>query len=457
MLALLTGCGGEGASPGGGTDPLPPPPPITVDHRVTGEAIVKVRAAGSGWAALAEKLRPSFEAVMRPERRLLIADGATPGSNYAAPQGWSLLDFAIHPSREISVVIATDNQVRLLRLDRRGAVLTQTEFMDAAIPNDPYIGDPLFIPDHTALLPRATRDGVRLAAVGEELVMALHTGRNSILAYRFVRNAGAGASAGYARTWRSLVEPGVAVGGRATTTGLFDPFGGLYGQWQVLLDADSAGRIAVGINLYPSEYAEGHAQHFREALPAEFYFGALVTELAPDGRRVGTSYIDTRVNTEVKALKWQGNAIVAVGRLLPERPADGSGWDGLLSVIPAGHAGRTGYRAVDIDKGDVLLDVAPLPDGRLLAAGSTGYIQNPGGASISEEAKPLLAILGSDGSVREKLNLTAGPRHNQLRSLASWNGAWLGAGMENGPGTHSADADLSLLRADGYVRSLRLP
>jgi hypothetical protein len=105
----------------------------------------------------------------------------------------------------------------------------------------------------------------------------------------------------------------------------------------------------------------------------------------------------------------------------------------------------------------VLLDVAPMADGRLLAAGSTGYVQNPSGASISEEARPLLLVLGSDGSLRDKLDVAAGPRHNQMRSVTPYGGSWLAAGMENGPGTHSADADLSLLRADGYVRSVRLP
>jgi hypothetical protein len=68
-----------------------------------------------------------------------------------------------------------------------------------------------------------------------------------------------------------------------------------------------------------------------------------------------------------------------------------------------------------------------------------------------------MLILGGDGAMREKLDVAAGPRHNQLRSLTPYSGGWLGAGMENGPGTHSADADLTLLRADGYVRSLRLP
>jgi hypothetical protein len=453
LLALLTACGGGGGdASSGGNDNRPPPVQATVEHRVSGDAIVKLRGSGAGWVAMAEKLEPSFVSLLRPMRRLLLAEGAAASGAWAPPEGWSLLDFAVHPSREISVVIATDSQVRLLRLDRRGVPLSQLDFQDAAIPNDPYIGDPNFIPDHKALLPRATRDGVRLAPLGEHLALALHTARNSILAYRYTYGGG-----GFARSWRTLVEPGVAVGGRSVTSGTFDPFGGLQGQWQVLLDADATGRIAVAVNLNPTDYAEGHAEHFRETLPADFYTGALVTELAADGRRVGTSYLETRAPTELKAVRWHGDAIVAVGRILPLRLPDGFGWDGLLSVIPAGKKGRADYRTVNVDKGDVLLDVASLPDGRLLAAGSTGYFQNPNGASISEEARPLLAVLEADGRVREQLPASAGPRHNQLRSVAPWNGGWLAGGLENGPGTHSADADPALLRADGHVRSFRVP
>jgi hypothetical protein len=449
VLAMLAGCGGGVA---GGTGNTPPPQQAAIDHRIAGEAVVKVRSAGTGWVAMAEKLQPSFVPIVRPERRLLIADGATPGASWAPPAGWSLIDFAVHPGRDISVVIATDSSIRLLRLDPRGAVRTATDFSDALIPNDPFTSDPLVIPDHAALLPRVTRDAVRIAAAGEELVLALHPGRNAILAYRFAHGG-----AGYARAWRTLVEPGVFVGGRATTSGSFDPYDGLAGQWQVLLDVDAAGRVAVGVNLYPSEYAEGHAMVFKEALPAEFYLGALVTQLAPDGRRVGTSYLDTRVNTEIKALRWHGDNVVAVGRVLPERAPDGSGWDGLVGIIPAGHTGKAAWRTVDVERGDVLLDAAPLSGGRLLVAGSTGYIQNPAGASISEEAKPLLAILATDGSLAQRLDTAAGPRHNQVRSLAQSGSGWIAAGLDNGPGTHTADADPALLRADGWVRTVRLP
>ena len=103
-------------------------------------------------------------------------------------------------------------------------------------------------------------------------------------------------------------------------------------------------------------------------------------------------------------------------------------------------------------EGDVLFDVAVLPGGRYLALGRTGYLQNPSGASISEAAQPLLALLNSDGSLAQNLGYTGGARHNQLTTITFRNGRWLLGGMINGPGTHSGDADRKLIVADGFLR-----
>jgi len=100
----------------------------------------------------------------------------------------------------------------------------------------------------------------------------------------------------------------------------------------------------------------------------------------------------------------------------------------------------------------VLFDIAQLPSGRYLALGTTGYVQNPTGESISESAQPLLALLGPDASLIQNLGFPAGPRHNQLTTLARIDAGWLLGGMIKGPGTHSADTDRSLLVADGFLR-----
>jgi hypothetical protein len=132
------------------------------------------------------------------------------------------------------------------------------------------------------------------------------------------------------------------------------------------------------------------------------------------------------------------------------------GWDAFVALVPAGATAPSAYRVLDFEAGDVIFDLALRADGGLLASGSAGYTQNPTGASISEEAKPLLARLAADGQLQQRIDLAAGARHNQLRTLASrLDGSWLIAGMENGPGTHSADANPAALTADGYLRERR--
>jgi hypothetical protein len=107
---------------------------------------------------------------------------------------------------------------------------------------------------------------------------------------------------------------------------------------------------------------------------------------------------------------------------------------------------------VDVDRGDVLFDVAALASGRYLALGATGYVQNPNGESISEAAQPLLVLLNKDGGLAQNLGYAGGLRFNQLTTIAPLNGHWLLGGMTNGPGTHSGDSQRELVVADGFLR-----
>ncbi|HYD93863.1 MAG TPA: hypothetical protein VEC01_00960 [Noviherbaspirillum sp.] len=443
LPGALAACGGGGGNAGGGVDPAPQP----VRRALPGSAVMKVRAFAGGWVALAEKLRPLAN-VTTPERHLLLADGTgAQTATYRPPEGWSLLDFAVHPSTDISAVLGTNRAVRLVRLDRLGRLLAQADFADPLAATDPYMGDPLQIRDSGALLPYGTRDAARLAALGEDVVMALRTGRNAVLAYR-LRQSVAGVQTG----WRTLVEPGVAIGAIGLTSGTFDPFGGLDNQWQVFLDVDAGGAIAIAVNLNLTELLEGHGDYFGQALDPSVTSGALVTRLDAGGRRIGATLIDTVQKSEIHALRWIDGRVVVGGRVRTEQRADGGGWDGYLAVVPAGGAALQKATAVDVERGDVIFDIAPLGGGRMLLAGASAYLQNPAGGSISEEAAPLLAVADAQGRITQRIAVAAGPRHNQLRSLAPWNGDWLLGGMTNGPGTHSADGNPGLLFADGYVR-----
>ncbi|MBI5257175.1 MAG: hypothetical protein HY855_11800 [Burkholderiales bacterium] len=442
LCAGLAACGGGG----GGMEPAPPPPPLALS--TPGVAVIKARAVANGWVALAETLR-RVENRTSPDRRLLVStDGRNVSTVVAAPEGWSLIDVAVHPSGQLSLVLASDKALRLQRRTGAGALLGETAFTDAQAPGDPFVGDPRTAGDPQSLVPRGSRDAVRIAPLGEDLVIALRTGLNAVVAHRLTPAAGGT----YARQWRTLVEPGVHIGSRGITSGTFDPFGSLDNPWKLQLDVDVQQRIAVAVNVDLTELAEGHALHFAEPAVALLGYGALATRLDAQGRRQGTTVVDTVQRSEIHAMRWAGERLLVAGRVLSERRADGHGWDGFVARLPQGGAGPASVQVIDVDRGDIVLDLAPMDDGRIQLAGATGYWQNPAGGSISEEAQPLLAVLPAGGGAAQRIPLAAGARHNQLRSVVAWQGRWLLGGLENGPGTHSADADPARLVADGYLR-----
>ncbi|GGY70625.1 hypothetical protein GCM10007387_60620 [Pseudoduganella albidiflava] len=420
---------------------------MPVQYALSGAAIVKVRAAGGAWAALAETQK--VETQTRPERRLLFAQGSGTPATYTPPAGWSLLDFTQHPSLEVSAILGTDTEARLLRFDSRGTLLREQAFADPAVRHDAYMDDPIYVRDPDAMLPYVTRDAARLASLGEEAVLALRTGKDAVVAYRF----GYG-PAGFTQRWRTLVEPGVQLGLSAIIGGGFDPFQSLSNPAHVRLDVSATGRIAIAVQSDRSNLIDGHARHFHETLPAGMAYGLFVTELDAAGTRLGTRVVPMAVRPEVHGVRWVGDTVAVTGRQRTSTPADHAGWDAYVALLEPGQAPRV--QLVDVDRCDIVFDLLPLADGRMLAAGTTGYTQNPGGASISETSQPLLAVLDANGAVQQRLPFTAGARQNQVRSLAAWNGGWLAGGLVNGPGTHSGDGDPALIFADGYVREGKL-
>ena len=408
-------------------------------------AVIKVQNGAQGVTLMSEKLTSLSES--GPERSITLLDnnGAASG-RYSAPSGWALIDFAQHPSGEISAVLATARTVRLVRLDRSAVVRNDFALTDAQAPNDPFY-DNGGVRDDGSLLPVLTRDAVRLAAIGEDLAVALRTGRNAVVAYRFDYTE----ATSYTRIWRTLVEPGLTMFALGITSGSFDVFGALENHWHVHLDADAAGNVAVAVigRQFIDPLFGVHADFFKE--PTNVTTGLLVTRIAPGGQRLGSTVIDTVQTSELYGLRLNGDDIALVGRVFSEVRGDGTGWNAY-----AAHVGRTNgtllsYRVIDLDRGEVLFDIAPLAQGRFLVAGAAGYSQNPTGASISEQTTPLLAVLEPDGTLKQRIDVVAGARQNQLRSLAARNSNWLVGGMVNGPGTHSGDGNPALIVADGFV------
>ena len=91
------------------------------------------------------------------------------------------------------------------------------------------------------------------------------------------------------------------------------------------------------------------------------------------------------------------------------------------------------------------------------SSGRAATAQNPHGASISEASAAFARRVRSDGSV-VAVPLPSGPRHNEARFIVPLpSGRLLVGGMLDGPGTHSADGDVSLLTAKGFLTEVTLP
>jgi hypothetical protein len=420
-----------------------------VNLAVTGQTVTKVRTAGSEVVLLEEKLTSIFEDGPVRTLSILQSDGHTTHP-YMQPAGWSVVDFAVHPSGDISVVLTTATQVRIVRLDPNGSIRSDSQFADPSAATDPYFNYAGGLKNDNSLQPALMHDAARLAPLGESLALVLRTGRNAIVAYRLDPDA----NGAYQRSWRTLVEPGSSILLVGITGGSFDVFGQLQNHIQIYVDADAQdpGTLAVGVvNAYLQNYTfRAHAEYFNEPIAAST--GVLLTRVSSvDGRRVGSTVIDTHDRAELHGLRATPSGFVMVGRVLSEVRSDGSGWNAFAVLV--GRDGVPGpYNVIDVDRGDVLFDAAALPDGRFLALGSTGYTQNPSGESISETAQPLLVMLDGDGSLLQNLGYVGGARQNQLNTIAPLNGEWLLGGMIDGPGTHSGDADHTLIVANGFLR-----
>jgi hypothetical protein len=448
QAALLCACGGSGSGDGR-TMNGPPPPHPSVDVEITGRAVTKVGIAGGTVALLTERLNSIFEDGPMRSLSLLEADGHTTRS-YTAPDGWTVVDSAVHPSGDVSAVLTTARDVRIVRLSKSAAVRSDQVFADATAAMDPFFDYAGGLRDDGALQPPLMHDAARVAALGESLALVLRTGRNAIVAYRL----DADTNGNYRQAWRTLVEPGASTFEFALINGSFDVFGALQNSVRVSMDVDANGTIAIGaVELPFINYTfQAHMDYFHE--PIAPTVGIILTRLATgDGRRLGSTVIDTHTTAELYAVRATSDGFALVGRVLSEVRNDGTGWNAYVAAV--GDDGTAGtYSIVDIDQGDVLFDIATLPSGRYLALGTTGYTQNPTGASISESAQPLLALLNADGSLAQNIGFAAGARHNQLRTIVSLNGHWLLGGMVNGPGTHSGDAQRDLIVADGFLREV---
>jgi len=92
-----------------------------LDLAVVGQTITKVRTTGNEVVVLEERLTSIFED--GPQRTLAIvqSDGHTV-QPYTPPSGWSVDDFAVHPSGDIRQFSPRLRMCAIVRLDQNGSI-----------------------------------------------------------------------------------------------------------------------------------------------------------------------------------------------------------------------------------------------------------------------------------------------------------------------------------------------
>src|SRR5258708_950440 len=304
-VALLVACGGRET-----------PPINSVDLAVVVQTVTKVRTGGKAVVVLEERLASLVE--YGPQRTLaLIQSDRHSVQAYTAPPGWSVVDFAVHPSGDISAILTTAREVRIVRLDSKGSIRSDQPFLDPDAPTDPFFNYAGGIKDDTALEPALMHDAARLAPLGESLAVVLRTGRNAIVAYRLDLDA----NGSYQRAWRTLVEPGASIFGIGLTGGSFDVFGQLQNHLRIYVDvdADTPATLAVGVVNAPflNFTFRAHAEYFSEPIAAST--GILLTRLASDDRRrLGSTVIETQHTAALDWVRATPGGFALLGRVLSE-------------------------------------------------------------------------------------------------------------------------------------------
>lgn len=433
-LALVAGaCGSSSALPDG--PGAPDAGAVHLGTQFAGETAVKVARAGDGWLALLETLQPQL-LITSPMRRMVLVDGRLDTVKSFHPlEGWTLIDAAGHPSGEVTAlyvrVVPSDPSPLRIQLSRYRADGSR---VDTEVP--PYApsgADPgtLFMP---------SLDRARIAAAGEDVILAARWPGNAVHAYRFGFAGGA-----FQPSWATRVEPEAEALILGIIGGGFDNFHQGDSEIFVYVDLDAAGNTYVAVAASES-VLEKHDAAFGDDLlagadPGSFDFGtAVLTKLDAEGRRVYAKLLGTPgLQKRLLGMRAGDGSVLLLGRIKTGTAPES--WDAWILSASAETGELLHENTVDVDRGDMFWDAVALPAQRILAVGSTSYTQNPSGLSVSDGRAALAVVLDAQGTVLGRLDLpkSDGGRGDEAISVVSapGGGSLAIGGMLDGPGTHA--------------------
>lgn len=450
MAALALGCAParSARAPGGDAGSTDDPGPELL--RTEGWSARARLRTSSGPVLLLEEVLVGFSARSGPSRIRRLATGATPERSWAAPDGFGIADATCHPSGELSAVLVGDDaSVSLARLTPDLALIALSPLHDPDIVDDPFnsgVGET----DLRAHVLFSLATAARIAADGEDVVVAVDNIANEVIAYRL------SFAGGWSLPRRAVIEPPVGLTPLLPIGGSFDTFGAMDAWFRPLLDVDSEGNAYVAIWASPrriQRHAAAFADHLRplsSAPDSALDSDILLTKVDRSGARAWSRVVGTAHEDEPYAIRAASDSVAVVGRARRNPGFDNTFWDAFISVSsPQGEP--LGTRVLQLNGSSILLAVDGLGDAGWVVGGSDGWAQNPDGLSVVSSGNKILFELPTLDSAPVQLPLPTGPRHNEIRSVVAGTGFVSFAGHEDGPVMHTGDADPTQIHATGVV------
>jgi hypothetical protein len=407
---------------------------------IAGKQVLKVVPHISGWVSLQETIQPQYM-ITAPLREISWLSGDFhQTSKYKAPEGWYLVDIAVHPSGQVSAAIINVDlkrpymlQIKIVRIHNNG---THTEFEISPLPKE---GERIkYYP--------ASLDRIRLNAVGEDVYAVTRWQYNEVEASRLSYTAGQ-----YHVDWQTTVEPDSFCGIYGIIGGGYDNFRQGDRYFFVYSGVNQNGELYVAVNSH-EELLQSHDEMFNSNLmsetdPAVYDFGlAILTKISPNGERLWSKLEGHSTKKRLLNMRVSDDAVYLVGRV--KQNTDPQGWDAWILSADASNGNVRYESSIDIKNGDMFWDLCPLPNGKALAVGTTDYTQNPAGLSVSDVRTASAVVLDNMGKVVRSIELPQGPAIRGSEAMfvdQVGAGSILFAGAHNAPGTHAE------VYSDGFI------
>lgn len=378
-----------------------------------------------------------------------------------------LTDACRHPSGEWTAVgVDSDHGIFVARGDTHG-LLDRLRLEDPGLADDSraWLGTQRTVPRVWSF----SESSVHVVADGEDAVLAFMSEDNAVLGYRLVRR-----EHDFVVGPHVLVSPATAVTPYLPIGGSYDDFDAVVAPYLVHLGIDPRGRVFV------AQFADGPRIRRHNAVmgtslslirnvlgPRENTLDALVSGIERDGTIAFATVVGMPdVEDEIFGIAVGETRVAVLGRHRRELGRDNTEIHVMVAEL---RTDGVPLATTSIDVADSgLAQSGEYLGEQLWIGGTESWIQNPTGRSVWGEGAPFLLRLSdaADGTrVVERfshlLPVTSG--HAELRALriegtpgGPRTRLFVG-GHENGPQTHTGDADPSLIRSDAWWRETALP